>query len=149
MSSLIRWEPINELVTLRDAMDRMFEESFVRPRASWIAPMSAATLAIDVYETKDDVVVKAALPGVKPEALAVTITGNTLNISGESKEENETKDQDMVRKELRYGSFSRTVTLPNGLKGDKADATFEHGMLTLKIPKAEEIKPKSIKVQAK
>ena len=149
MSSLIRWEPINELVTLRDAMDRMFEDSFVRPRAGWIAPMNAATLAIDVYETKDDVVVQAALPGVKPEALDVTITGNTLSISGESKEENETQDKDMVRKELQYGSFSRTVTLPNGLKGDKAEATFEHGMLTLKIPKADEIKPKSIQIKAK
>ena len=148
MSSLIRWEPFN-VVTLRDAMDRMFEDSFVQPRAGWIAPLSVATLAIDVYETKDDVVVKAALPGIKPEELDVTITGNTLSISGESKEENEVKDKNYIRQERRYGSFSRTVTLPNGLKGDKVDATFENGMLTLKIPKAEEIKPKSIKIQAK
>ena len=148
MSSLIRWEPFN-VVTLRDAIDRMFEDSFVQPRTGWIAPSSVATLAIDVYETKDDVVVKAALPGIKPEELDVTITGNTLSISGESKEENEVKDKNYIRQERRYGSFSRTVTLPNGLKGDKVDATFENGMLTLKIPKAEEIKPKSIKIQAK
>ena len=148
MSSLIRWDPFN-VVTLRDAMDRMFEDSFVQPRAGWIAPASVATLAIDVYETKDDVVVKAALPGIKPEELDVTITGNTLSISGESKEENEVKDKNYIRQERRYGSFSRTVTLPNGLKGDKVDATFENGMLTLKIPKAEQIKPKSIKIQAK
>jgi HSP20 family protein len=147
MSSLIRWEPIN-VVTLRDAMDRMFEDSFLRPRAEWIAPLSVATLAIDVYETKDDVVVKAALPGIKPEELDVTITGNTLSISGESKEENEVKEKNFIRQERRYGSFSRTVTLPNGLKSDKADATFENGMLTLKIPKAEEIKPKVIKVKS-
>ena len=148
MSSLIRWEPFNELVTLRDAMDRLFAESFVQPRG-FVAPLSTAALAMDVYETKDDVVVKAALPGVKPEEVAVTITGNTLNISGESKAENESKEKDCVRKELRYGSFSRTVTLPTGLKGDKAEATFENGMLTLRIPKAEEIKPKRIQVQAK
>jgi HSP20 family protein len=148
MSSLIRWEPFN-VVTLRDAMDRMFEDSFVRPHAGWIAPLNVATLAIDVYETKDDVVVKAALPGIKPDELDVTITGNTLSISGQSKEENEVKDKNYIRQERCYGSFSRTVTLPNGLKADKVDATFENGMLTLKIPKAEEIKPKSIKIQAK
>ena len=147
MSRLIRWEPFN-VITLRDAIDRLFEDSFVQPHG-FVAPLSTAALAIDVYETKDDVVVKAALPGAKPEEVDVTITGNTLNISGESKEESETKDKNCVRKELRYGSFSRTVTLPNGLKADKAEALFENGMLTLKIPKAEEIKPKSIKIQAK
>jgi HSP20 family protein len=130
-------------------MDRVFEDSFIRPRGGWLAPMGAANLAIDMYETKDEVVVKAALPGIKPEEVEVSITGNTLTINGESKEEHEVKEQDYIRKERRYGSFSRSVTLPSGLKADKAEATFENGVLTLKVPKSEEVKPKTIKVKAK
>ncbi len=149
MSSLIRWQPFDGNVSLRNAIDRLFEDSFVQPRWGWVAPMSAANLAIDMFETKDEVVVKAALPGVKPEQVEVTITGNTLTISGESNEENEVKEQDYIRKERRYGSFTRSVTLPNGLEADKADATFENGVLTIKVPKSEEVKPKSIKIKSK
>lgn len=149
MSSLIRWQPFDELVSFRDAMDRVFEDSFIRPRWGWIAPMSAANLAIDMYETKDEVVVKAALPGIKPEEVQVSITGNTLTIKGESKEENEVKEKDYIRKERRYGSFTRSVTLPSGLKADKAEATFEDGVLTLKVPRSEEVKSKTIKIKAK
>ncbi len=149
MSSLIRWQPFDELVSLRDAMDRVFEDSFIRPRWGWMAPMGAASLAIDMYETKDEVVVKAALPGIKPEEVQVSITGNTLTIKGESKEENEVNEKDYIRKERRYGSFTRSVTLPSGLKADKAEATFEDGVLTLKVPKSEEVKPKTIKIKAK
>jgi HSP20 family protein len=148
MSSLIRWDPFRNSSSLSNVMDRIFDDPFVRPYA-WFAPLRKADLAIDVYETKDDVVVKAALPGLKPEQVDLTITGNTLSIRGESKEENEVKEEDYVRKESRFGSFSRTVTLPDGLKGDKADATFENGMLTLRIPKSEEHKLKTIKVKAK
>ncbi len=149
MSNLIRWQPFDGSVSLRNAIDRLFEDSFVQPRWGWMAPMSAANLAIDMFETKDEVVVKAALPGVKPDQVEVTITGNTLTISGESNEESEVKEKDYIRKERHYGSFTRSVTLPNGLKADKADATFENGVLTLKVPKSEEVKPKSIKVKAK
>jgi HSP20 family protein len=140
---------MDDLVSFRDAMDRLFDESLIKPRWGWIAPMSAANLAIDMFETKDEVVVKAALPGVKPEEVEVTITGNTLTISGESKEENEVKEKDYLRQERRYGSFTRTVSLPDGLKADKADASFQNGVLTLKIPKSEEVKPKTIQVKAK
>ena len=149
MSSLIRWQPFNGNVSLRNAIDRLFEDSFVQPRWGWVAPLSAANLAIDMFETKDEVVVKAALPGVKPEQVEVTITGNTLTISGESNEESEVKEKDYIRKERHYGSFTRSVTLPNGLKADKAEATFENGVLTLQVPKSEEVKPKSIKIKAK
>ncbi len=148
MSSLIRWSPSRNIMSLHNVMDRLFDDSFVRPDV-WFAPLSVADLAVDVYETKEDVVVKAALPGIKPEQVDITISGNILSIRGESNEQNEVKEKDYVRKERRYGSFSRTVTLPDGLKGDKADATFENGMLTLRIPKSEETKPKTIKVKAK
>ncbi len=149
MSSLIRWQPFDDLVSLRDVMDHLFEDSFVRPRWGWVAPMRAANLAIDMYETNDQVVVKAALPGIKPEEIEITITGNTLTISGESKEESQVNEKDYIRKEQRYGSFTRSVTLPNGLKADKADATFENGVLTLQVPKSEQVKPKTIKIKSK
>lgn len=148
MSSLIRWDPFDRL-SLRSAMDRLFDDSFVRPGFGWFAPASAVELAIDMYETKDDVVVKAALPGIKPDQVEVTITGDTLSIRGESTEENQVKEENYIRKERRFGSFCRTITLPGGIKADKADAVFENGVLTLKIPKAEETKPKTIKVKTK
>jgi HSP20 family protein len=149
MSSLMRWDPFRDTLSLRNAMDRLFEDSFVTPHVGWIAPTSAAGMALDVYETKEQVVIKAALPGVKPEETEVTITGDTLTIRGESKEENEIKEENYIRKERHFGSFARSVTLPTGLEADKAEATFENGVLTLKIPKSEQVKPKSIKVKAK
>lgn len=145
MSSLIRWDPFSD----RSSLDRFFDEPFWHRGFGWIAPLDAANLAVDMYETKDDVVVKAALPGIKPEQLQVSITGDMLTIQGESKDESQVKEENYVRKERRYGSFSRCVTLPGGLKADKADATFENGVLTLKIPKTEESKPKTIKVKTK
>lgn len=149
MSALIRWDPFGNRLTWGNTIDRLFDESIVRPGFGWLAPVSAANLAIDMYETKDDVMVRASLPGVKPEEVDVTITGDTLTIRGESKEENEIKEENYVRKERRFGSFSRCVTLPSGVKADKAEATFENGVLTLKIPKTEEAKPKTIKVKTK
>ena len=149
MSSLMRWDPFTNTLSLRNAMDLLFEDSFVTPRFGWIAPASAAGMALDVYETKERVVVKAALPGIKPEETEVTITGDTLTIRGESKKENEIKEENYIRKERHFGSFARSVTLPAGLEADKAEATFENGVLTLKIPKSEQVKPKSIKVKAK
>jgi len=94
-------------------------------------------------------VVEAALPGLKPEDISIDITGDTLTIKGESKAEQEVKREEYLYQERRYGAFSRSVVLPGGMKSDKADATMEDGVLTLTIPKAEEIKPKAIKVKAK
>ena len=149
MSSIMRWQPMSELVSLHDAMDRLFEDSFIGTRWGWVAPANAAHLAINMYETKNEVVVKAGLPGVKPDEFEVTITGNTLTISGESKDENEIKEKDYMRRERQFSSFTRSVTLPDGLKADQADALFENGVLTLKVPKSEEAKPKTIQIKAK
>lgn len=149
MSSLMRWDPFGNRMSLQNAIDRLFEDSFVRPAWNGMVFINAANLVIDMYETKNEVVVKAALPGVKPEEVEVTLTGDTLTIRGETKEENEVKEKDYIRKERREGSFSRSLTLPSGLNADKAEATFENGVLMLKIPKREESKPKSIKVRAK
>lgn len=145
--SIVRWEPFRDFMTLREAMDKLFEESFVgrRPR-EWVAA-AEGTLAVDMYETEDAVVVMTAVPGVKPDDIDITISGNTLTISGETKQEEEVKEQNYVRRERRYGSFSRSVVLPESLKADEAEASFEDGVLTLTIPKAPEAKPKVIKVK--
>jgi HSP20 family protein len=150
MTNLVRWEPFRDLVSLREAMDRLFEESFVSPRAGWPVPVEGGALAVDVYETDDAVVVvKSAVPGIKPEELDITVTGDTLTIKGETKSEQEVKGENYVRREMRYGSFSRTVAIPGPIVADEAKAQFENGMLTLTLPKAEEVKPKAIKVKAK
>ena len=144
-----RWHPLTELMSLRQAMDRLFEDSFVRPSRALATFGESATPALDVYQTPTEIVVKAAMPGVKPEDVSIDITGETLTIRGESKVEEETKKEDYLYQERRYGVFSRSVVLPSGLKSDKAEATVEDGVLTLTIPKAEEAKPKAIKVKAK
>lgn len=108
-----------------------------------------AATALDVYQTPGEVVVEAALPGLKPEDISIDITGDTLTIKRESKTEQEVERGEYLYQERRYGAFFRSVVLPGGLKSDKADATMEDGVLTLTIPKAEEIKPKAIKVKAK
>jgi HSP20 family protein len=146
--NLVRWEPFREMMSLRDAMDRLFEDSFVRPW-SFRGDYGVMGLPLDMYQTADDVVVKATLPGVKPEEVDISITGDTLTIKGEHKEEQEVKEEDYIHKERRYGTFSRSVALPVQVKSDKAEAVFENGILTLTLPKAEEVKPKQIKVKAK
>ncbi|MGB5926077.1 MAG: Hsp20/alpha crystallin family protein [Dehalococcoidia bacterium] len=144
-----RWQPFSELMSLRQAMDKLFEDSFVRPSRALAALGEVTVPALDVYQTPDEVAVKATLPGVKPEDLSIDITGDTLTIRGETKAEEEVKKEDYLYQERWYGSFSRSVVLPGGLKTDKAEATMEDGVLTLTIPKAEEVKPKPIKVKAK
>ena len=146
--SLIRWDPFREMVSLRDAANRLFEESFVRP-ASWLAPVGGAPLAVDVMETSDDVIVKASLPGIQPDDIDISLTGDRLSIRGEFKAEQKTEEANFVRQERRYGKFERTLTLPTQVVGDKARAEFENGVLTLTLPKAEGVKPKTIKVKAR
>jgi len=148
MASLIKWEPFSDLISLRDAMDRLFEESFVRMRG-WPSILGSETLAVDMYETADSVIVKTAVPGVKPEDIDITISGDLLTIKGETKLEEKVEKENYIRQERRYGAFQRSVQLPGSLVLDKAEANFEHGILTLTIPKSEEAKPKTIKVEAK
>jgi HSP20 family protein len=148
MASLIKWEPLSDLVSLRDAMDRLFEDSFVHMRGL-PAIFGSEPLALDVFETTDSVVVKTAVAGVKPEEIEITITGDLLTIKGETRAEEKVEKANYIRQERRYGAFQRSVQLPGSLVTDKAEATFEDGVLTLTIPKSEESKPKTIKVEAK
>ena len=147
MANIIRWEPFNELVSLRDAMDRLFQESIVRPRG--LIESVADGLAVDVYENKDDVVVKASVPGVQPEDIDLSVTGDVLTIKGEIKQEENVEKENYVRRERRYGTFSRSLQLPTAVNVDKATAEFENGVLKLTLPKSEEVKPKTIEIKRK
>ncbi len=144
---LMRWEPFRELVSLREAMNRLFEESFVRPWGAF--PRWAEGPAVDMYETDNAVVVKAAMPGVDPKDVEISVTGDTLTIRGEVKKEEQVKEENYLRRERYYGSFCRSFLLPTRVVADDAEAVFENGVLTLTLPKAEEVKPKTIKVKAK
>jgi HSP20 family protein len=148
--ALTRWDPFREMMSLRDAMDRLFEESFVRP-ARWLAPRleGVGMLPIDMYETDEAVVLKAPIAGIKPEDMDISVAGDTLTIKGETKAEEEIKRENYYCQERRFGAFSRSVTLPVPVVAEEAEAVFENGVLTLTLPKAEEVKPKAIKVKAK
>jgi len=139
------------MLSLREAMDRLFEESFLRPGSLGVSDSASAMLPMDMYETENDVVVKAAIPGVKPEDIEVTVTGDLLSIKGEFRTESEQKDEkrNYHRQERRYGSFCRQVTLPAGVNADACAADFENGVLTLTLPKVEEAKVKKVQIKSK
>ena len=149
MTQLTRWEPFRDLVSLREAMDRLFDESVVRPRGGALAPRMRGALAVDMYETDEDIVVRASMPGVGPDDLDISITGDTLTIKGESTKEEKVEEENYICRERYYGTFSRSIAIPASVEADKAEAEFEDGVLTLRLPKAEEMKPKSIKVKSK
>lgn len=150
MTNLTRWEPAREMMTLRDAMDRLFDDAFTRPfsvsregGSNWSSP------AIDMYQTGDEVVLKAALPGIKPDEVQINVTGDVLTIRGETKQEEEKQDKSWQIREHRWGAFERSVRLPTGVIADKAKAEFDNGILTISLPKSEEVKPKMISVRTK
>jgi len=153
MANLVRWEPFEDMLTLRDAMSRFFDEGMLRqgPFGTWpFRSREGGDLpAIDMYEEEGDVMVKASLPGLKPEEVDITISGTILHIRGETKDETEEKRGSYYYKERSYGAFERSLDLPVEVKADEAQATFENGVLTLKLPKAEQAKAKQIKIQAK
>ncbi len=149
MANITRFDPVGEMVSLRSAMDRLFEDSFVSPMG-WrtISGGESVMPAIDVHETADDLVVTAVLPGVKPEDVEITMTGQTLTLRGELKADDEVERDQYLYRERRYGSFSRSLQLPVRVEGDQAEATFTDGILRLRIPKAEEVKPRQIRINA-
>lgn len=148
-TSLIRWDPVREMVSLRDVMGHLMSESFLRP---WPSPgmfFGGEAPPLDMHETDSEVVVEATLPGVKPEEVDVQVTGNVLTIKGERKEQEEKKEASYIYQEQRFGSFCRSVTLPTEVVVDKAKAEFEDGVLTLTLPKSETVKSKTIKITSK
>jgi HSP20 family protein len=146
MSDLTRWEPMREVMTLREAMDRLFNDAFTRPLSAGGVSLNPA---IDLYQTSDDVVLKASLPGLKAEDVHISISSDVLTLSGEFSQENEEKDTTYHIRERHSGSFERSLMLPTDVQSDKAKAEFEHGILTITLPKAEAVKPKTITIKAK
>ena len=150
MTNLTRWEPAREMMTLREAMDRLFDDAFTRPfsimregGSNWSSP------ALDMYQTDNDIVVKAALPGIKADEVQINVTGDILTIRGETKQHEEKNEKSWHIREHRWGAFERSVRLPTGVMSDKAKADFDNGILTITLPKLEEVKPKTITVKAK
>ncbi len=152
MVAITRWEPFADMVNLREAMDRLMSEAVIRP-ARFITDRAEGPqefgMPVDVAETDEALTVKASLPGVKPEDLDINVTGDVLTIKGETKATTEASEGNYHRKEIRYGRYSRSFTLPVAVQSDLAEATFENGVLTLMLPKMEAVKPKQIKVQPK
>lgn len=144
LTRLERWDPFNELTTLRNRMDRLWSRMTEEEPAlaNW-SPTS------DVLETKDDIVIKAELPGIEPKDVDVQIENGVLSIQGQRDAETETEDKGFRRIERTYGTFFRSFLLPPNVEVEKIAATFVNGLLEVRMPKKEEAKPKSIKVDVK
>ena len=145
MTIVRRPSPFGEMLTLRQAMDRLFDDDF-RP-ARWLSGgPDGPALPLDVTTDANMLTIEAALPGIKPDDVDITVENGTVTISGKTASERTAEEGAYVLQEIRRGNFSRSVTLPTGLEPDKARATFENGILRLEIPKAEQVKPRQIRI---
>lgn len=146
MRSIIRRDPFREMLSLRNAMDQLFDSAFVG--APWDWQGLTAELPLDVAENPDEYLVKASLPGINPDDLEITFNERTLTIKGEFKAEETREDVRYHLRERRFGSFARSLTLPTPVKSDAIEARYEAGVLTLRLPKTEEVKAKRIAVRS-
>lgn len=147
--SLIRWDPYREMLSMREAMNRLIDNTFGSP--GWMESETVSggmSVPIDMWESEGNLMITAALPGVKPEEVDITVSGDTLTIRGEVKSEEEREEGNVRIQERRYGAFRRSVRLPPNVDTNAIDATFEDGVLKLKIPETEEAKAKRIEVKA-
>ena len=145
MTIVRRPSPFGEMMTLRQAMDRLFDDDY-RPFRWLSGGFDGPGLPLDLTTDADKLTIEAALPGVSPEDVDITIENGTVTISGKTATERSGDEGSYLVQEIRRGSFSRSVTLPTGVQADKATATFEHGVLRLEVPKAEQVKPRQIKI---
>jgi HSP20 family protein len=137
---------MREMMTLREAMDQLFDDAFTRPiSASGFSGMPA----IDLYQDDDVVVVKASLPGLKAEDVQISVSNGLLTLRGEFKQDEEKKEKTYHIREHRFGSFERSISLPSDVQTDRSRADFENGILIITLPKAEAVKPKTITIKAK
>jgi HSP20 family protein len=148
------WRSFMDLTRWERDMDRMMEDFFGRRMRTWwpersfrTGELDIRTPAVDVFEEKDEIVVKAEIPGMDKDNIEVNLTDHTLTIKGEKKKEEEVKEENYYRSERSYGSFFRTLELPKDVHGDKVKATFKNGVLEVRMPKTEEAKAKDIKVK--
>lgn len=146
MARLTRWDPFREMMTMRDITDRMLDKFFDEPVSEYRSANWG--LALDVAENEDEFIVKASVPGINPDDLDITVTKNTLTIKGEMRHEEETEEERYHLRERRYGRFARSITLPTSVDSDRIEANYENGVLSLHLPKTEEMKPKRIEVRS-
>lgn len=144
--TIARFRPIGDVVSLREAMDRLFEDSFIRPNG-WANGQQVA-VPVDLWETKDAYQVRADLPGLAPEDIEINATADTMTVSGEIKPSTDVAEEGLLRQERRFGKFTRAFTLPMQIDPNKVEAKFQNGVLELVLPKAESVKPRSIKINA-
>jgi HSP20 family protein len=145
--AIVRWEPFRELSTLQSEMNRLFNSVFDSPTGTGNGGAARRWLpAMDIVETDDDFVLRADLPGIDEDDVKIEFEDGTLTISGERKAEHQTKNEGYYRVERSYGSFSRSLTLPQGVNPESVSANFDRGVLEVRIPKPEERKPRRIEI---
>ena len=150
MANLMCWDSYGEMMSLRQAMDSLFENALITPSGGSVGgagQQGGWGLPLDVTENDDNFVVKASAPGISPDDLDITVNGDTLTIKGEVKAEEEKHGERYHLRERRFGSFSRSVTLPAPVKTDGVEADYHNGVLTLPLPKSDEVKPKRIAIR--
>ena len=145
-ASMERWEPFRNLSDIQGEVNRLFDSFFARPTAGTGQPGRQWSPFVDMYETKDDLVLSVEIPGVREKDVTVSITGDLLSVRGERRFEQEPKEQTFLHLERAYGKFERLVQLPMAVQADKVKATYRDGLLEIRLPKAEELKPKEIKI---
>ena len=145
---LVQWRPFREVSRLRNEMDRLWDEYFGAGRRAFRLEEEAWLPAVDVSETGDKITVKAEIPGMEAKDIEISMVGDTLTIKGEKKAETEEKDENYHMVERTYGSFSRAMKLPAVVDAEKVEATYKNGVLTVVLPKMEEVKPKAIEIKA-
>jgi len=141
-----RWEPYRDAVTVQRDLNRLLRGFFSPVLGEGEVSTRTWAPPVDIYEDGDNLVLKAELPGLSPEDVQIRVEDNTLYLKGERKFEKEVKEQNYHRIERSYGTFTRTFSLPNSIDADKVAASFKDGVLTLTMPKKEEAKPKTIKI---
>jgi len=151
MMAIVRWDPFRDLMTIQDRMNRLFDQTLSKTRTDDDEGLTASTWspAVDIYETADSIVLKAELPGLSRENIDIQVRDNTLTLKGERKFEREVKDENYLRIERSYGAFQRAFNLPSVIQQDKIKAVFKEGVLEVTMPKAEEAKPKQVKIEVK
>ena len=144
MSSITRWDTYSGLSGLQEQVNRLFESSF--PRRADNSALTTWAPAVDIFETENELVVKADLPDVNEKDIDVRVENNTLTVRGERKFEEKTEKENYLRVERTYGSFSRSFSLPNTVNNEAIKADYKNGVLTVTLPKRAESKPKQVKV---
>lgn len=143
---ILRWEPFRGLLTTQDRLNRLVNQTLSQAFEEEDGKLGTWSPAVDIFETEQNLVLKAELPGIDPKDVEVRVENNTLFLSGQRKFENEVKEENYHRVERSYGSFSRTFALPGTINAENVSAEYKGGILTLTMPKREEAKPKTIKI---